>query len=364
MPTLRAGLVGLRRGRAHAQAFQDCDGVELVAVCDIDATLLETIGDQFDVPGRYADYTEMLEREQLDIVSVATAQGLHAPMVIQAAAHRPKAIICEKAMATSMGAADAMLAACERAGAKLIISHQGRQRAAFERARELVAGGAIGAPLIVSVGVQSGGLFNQGSHLLDRALYVLGDPAPLWVLGQVQRETDRYERGDICEDLCMGIVCLEGGARIVFDSDIGPHGELSNRTFIFTGDQGALIMQTDPQGASLEYGVKLISSAQPRLEMAPDEFPDVESNEAMVRELVAWIDGADGHRQDARHTIKSQAIMLGIYESARTHSLVHMPMRTRSSPLQLMVASGDLPVRYPGRYDIRHRSYIPEREVP
>ena len=149
----------------------------------------------------------------------------------------------------------------------------------------------------------------------------------------------------------------------MFDSDIGPHGELSNRTFIFTGDLGALIMQTDPEGPTLEYGIKLISSAQPSLEMAHTEFPDVESNEAMVRELVAWIDGADGHRQDARHTIKSQTIMLGIYESARTHSLVHMPIRTRSSPLELMVASGDLPVRYPGRYDIRHRSYIPPREV-
>ena len=40
-----------------------------------------------------------------------------------------------------------------------------------------------------------------------------------------------------------------------------------------------------------------------------------------------------------------------------------MPIRTRTSPLELMVASGDLPVRYPGRYDIRHRSYIPPREV-
>ena len=49
---------------------------------------------------------------------------------------------------------------------------------------------------------------------------------------------------------------------------------------------------------------------------------------------------------------------MAIYESARTHSLVQLPLTTQSSPLVEMVNSGALPVRYPGWHDIRHGSAI------
>ena len=42
-----------------------------------------------------------------------------------------------------------------------------------------------------------------------------------------------------------------------------------------------------------------------------------------------------------------------IYDSVRLHEVVRLPLPTRDYPLDLMVESGHLPVRYPGRYDIR-----------
>lgn len=359
----RAGVIGVKLGREHARAYHQCQGTDLVAVCDVIRSRLDEVGDEFSVPGRYTDYLEMLDKESLDVVSVCTRQALHAEMVITAAKHGPKGIICEKAMANSMGEAEAMLAACDLAGVKLAIGHQGRQLPPFERARELVAEGAIGKPLVASVNVQEGGMLNQGSHLIDRALYVLGDPEPQWVIGQVQRETDRYERGDVCEDLAMGTACLAGGTRLVYDSDIGPHGELSSRTFIFIGEQGAITLETAKSGSGLRYGLRLLSGTHPALDLEPDDFPEVDATVAQTDEMGAWLEGAPGHRQDAHHTIKSHAIMLGIYESARTHTLVRLPLRTKGSPLELMVEEGALPVRYPGRYDIRHPTVYPTDDV-
>ena len=46
-------------------------------------------------------------------------------------------------------------------------------------------------------------------------------------------------------------------------------------------------------------------------------------------------------------------IIMAIYESARLHEVVAMPVITRCSPLEAMIEAGDLPVERPGRYDIR-----------
>ena len=47
---------------------------------------------------------------------------------------------------------------------------------------------------------------------------------------------------------------------------------------------------------------------------------------------------------------------MAIYESARTRTLVRLPLKTMASPLIQMIESGELPVRYPGRYDTRHHT--------
>ena len=220
-----------------------------------------------------------------------------------------------------MGEADAMLATCDAAGIKLLCGYQGRHMPAFERARGLIADGAVGKPLSVKVGVEEGGLLNQGSHLIDRALYLLGDPEPLWVLGQAQRETDRYERGYFCEDLCFCIAAVEGGARIIYDNDIGPHGNLGNRAFVVTGDDGVLIVEPNVAAAWMSFGVQLISGNRGDLSEPWDAVPTNFMLE-QARELVAWLNGdIDGHRQDAHNAIKSQSILIGpLRERANPHA--------------------------------------------
>ena len=54
--------------------------------------------------------------------------------------------------------------------------------------------------------------------------------------------------------------------------------------------------------------------------------------------------------EDARESL---AIIMAIYESARMHEVVQLPLRTHANPLDLMIENGDLPVERPGRYDIR-----------
>src|SRR5437667_193472 len=77
----------------------------------------------------------------------------------------------------------------------------------------------IGKPTLLRSGPE-GGLLNNGTHAIDLARFLLGDPAALWVIGQVERRTDRYERGHPIEDRCAGLIGFEGGARLVIESDM------------------------------------------------------------------------------------------------------------------------------------------------
>ena len=71
--------------RSHAAAYSHLDGVELVALCDINQVALEERANEHGVAGRYGDYEEMFKRERLDVVSVCTHAPLHMPVTLAAA---------------------------------------------------------------------------------------------------------------------------------------------------------------------------------------------------------------------------------------------------------------------------------------
>jgi len=349
--SLRAVIVGGHIGRSHARAYQACPATELVAVCDVDPRTLQAFGDEFDVAARYTDFETMLREERPDLVSIGTPQWLHAPMAILAASYQPKAILSEKAMASSMGEARAMVAACDRAGVKLAIAHQGRFSTGNQRARELIAAGAIGTPLVVTLapGKVNAGIMNILTHNLSYLMYILGDPAAEWVIANVQRESDRWERSFPCEDLAAAVVGFASGLRIMLESDTPPAGAPDVGARIFTGAEGVLLM-------SSAWGVRVLRKGGAGWESIP--IPDDHMGAAREREIAALAVWATGERSehpgDAHLALRTQEILMGIYESARTRGLVRLPLKTMASPLVAAIQSGTLPIRYPGRYDIRH----------
>ena len=162
MAKYRAGIIGCGSiSHAHALGYQALrDEVEIAAIADPVPAALAEFGDRHGVKARYQDPRRMLDEEGLDIVSNATWHRLHAPLTIAACARGPKAVLCEKPMATNLGACDEMLVAAQRNKVKLAIAHQRRFNAAWNEARRLVCEGAIGRPLhIIAKGGQ--GLLND-----------------------------------------------------------------------------------------------------------------------------------------------------------------------------------------------------------
>ena len=336
----RVGIIGCGSiANLHAQGYQGVEEVEIVAIADPVEAALNDFGERHNVASCYLDAHEMLDKENLDIVSVATWHKLHAPMTIAACVRKPKAVLCEKPMATSLGECDDMLVAARRNNVKVAIGHQRRFNPVWTDARELIASGTIGEPRqIVCKGGQ--GLLNDCSHLFDMMRYVLSDPEAEWVIGNIERKTERYERDTPIEDRSAGIVGFQGGCiGLLLQEIAGPNY------------QGGIIYGSDGIIDLTEQRVRLLNSRKAEWEerQAQGENPSV----AQVRELVSWIEGNTEHRGDAKNGRAAVEIIMAIYDSARLHEVVQMPVRTHASPLEVMIENGDLPVERPGRYDIR-----------
>lgn len=338
----RVGLVGCGEiGRRRAAGFRELPDTELVAVSDINQDAAADAAAEFDVPNHYGDPEELFAAEDLDIVQVSTWHGTHASITIEAAEAGVPGIICEKPMCTSLGEAKDMVDAAERNDVKLTVKHGRRYRPANVRARELIAEGAIGEPRVLLARTDAG-LLNWGTHLINQAQYVLGDPEIAWVMGQVERKTDRHERREPIEDRCAAQVAFENGARLSFECDLpGPEtAEYANSLQIF-GSAGQLIPRD---------GLTVLDADGQRVE----EPAGRESSDPHVTDLIAWMEGErEDHRCAGHHAIRTVELMMSIYESLRTRGVVEAPLTTRANPLELMIERGDLPVEHPGAYDIR-----------
>lgn len=337
----RAAIIGCGSiANWHARGYQGVEGIEICAIADPIAEAREPFGDLYGVARRYADPRQMLDEEKPDLVSVATWHRLHAPLTIAACARRPKAVLCEKPMGASLGECDEMLMVAKRNGVKLAIAHQRRFNAAWNEARRLIAAGAIGQVRHVhAVGAQ--GLLNDCSHLLDMMRYVLGDPRAEWVLGNVERKTDRYERDVPIEDRSGGTIQFDNGTIGVLLQELGGRNRQGG---VFYGTEG--IIDLDEQRVQL---LNADTGGKPEDRPMESEDPAV----AQARELMEWAEGTCEHRGQAENGRAAIEIIMAIYESARRHEVVQLPLTTRANPLEEMISDGQLPVERPGAYDIR-----------
>lgn len=352
MARYRVGIIACGSiARSHARGWKANEAqAELVAIADNEEGALGDAGVAWNVSTdhRYLDYREMLDREHLDIVSVCSWHGQHAPMTIAAAARKPKAILCEKPMATCLGEADEMITAARRNNVKLAIGHMRRFYGGWEAARRLIAEGAIGRPQHAR-SVVAQGLLNWGTHTIDGMRWVLGDPEAEWVVGSVQRDSDRYERSTRVEDSCTGLIQFavngeQPGPQVFVQSDLGAGASINWQVI---GTEGIISAE--------ENNVRLLNATTGGWKEVVASGPDRgEAFAAQAAEVIAWVDGhIEEYRGEARQARATLEVMMAIYESARLNEVTRLPLQTRLYPLDLMVESGQLPVRRPGEYDIR-----------
>jgi len=213
LKTLRVGIVGLGIGRHHLRAYQQIPGVEIVAVADTNPDRLEEFGKANGIPHLYADYQPLVARDDLDIVNVCTPNFLHAPITI-AALESGKHVLCEKPLANSLAEAEAMVAAAHKSGRALKVTFNHRQRGDVMALKALIDAGQLGriyhakawwlrrngipgmGSWFTKKDLAGGGpLIDLGVHMLDMALFLMGEPQAKSVSSATYSELGTRGRG-------------------------------------------------------------------------------------------------------------------------------------------------------------------------
>lgn len=188
--SVRIGLIGAgRMGAALAYHLAySVDTADFVAIADAHLETARQLGDRVGVSTLYADYREMLKRDDLDAVVIVTPTNTHTA-IIKDAAEAGKHIFTEKPLALTVAGCDEAIAAVESAGLKMHVGFMRRFDPAYVAAKKKIDGGVIGQPVMFkAVGrdpwrtslefarrENSGGLIaDMGIHDFDLARWLMG----------------------------------------------------------------------------------------------------------------------------------------------------------------------------------------------
>lgn len=187
-----------RKPYTHAGWYGAVHETMLAGGADTDAGRLREFGADWNIASEhlYSDYRELLEAERPDIVSVCAYAPERAAMVLDSVAAGVRGLWVEKAVATSLGEADAMEQALRAAGAAAIVHFPRRSNGTYRLVRRLVAEERYGRLLTVQAAF-SGDLLHTGTHAYDILRFWCGEVAELrgW--------TEEPVRGDRLAD-CGG----------------------------------------------------------------------------------------------------------------------------------------------------------------
>lgn len=142
------GIIGAGiMGSLHASAFACDSRVSLRGIASLPLEGARELARRHGAPFATDDYTKLLERDDIDLVTIATPDHLHRDICV-AAARAGKHFMVEKPLATSLAEVDEMIAAIKASGVKAMTCFNHRWIPAYARAHQEIAAGSIGRPVL------------------------------------------------------------------------------------------------------------------------------------------------------------------------------------------------------------------------
>ena len=147
--TVRVASVGLRgRGKSHLRAFTTLPNVDLVALCDVDQSVLDKAvhdvgAKRGKAPAAYTDLRKLLEDKSIDVISIATPNHQHTLQTIWAC-QAGKDVYVEKPCSHNMFESKQIVAAARQYDRFVQMGSQSRSAAALQEAVRKMREGIIG----------------------------------------------------------------------------------------------------------------------------------------------------------------------------------------------------------------------------
>lgn len=290
MKEINVALIGCRfMGKAHSNAWKNVPNffdVNLKPVmkvlCDLNEEAAKEFAARWGWEEVETDWRRIVEREDIDIVDIATPPGVHREIAV-AAARAGKHVFCEKPIALDTAEAQEMHDAAEASGVVSYLNHEYRRCPAVALARQLIDEGKIGRifhwrgaylqswlidpnfPLTWHLRKETAGSGAQAginSHSVDLALHLVGRiksvvamkttfiperPLPSEAAGTFKAAgAEGGEKGKVTvEDAISMVVEFENGAMGSFEASTFAHGRKNYNYFEIYGEKGSLLFDLE-----------------------------------------------------------------------------------------------------------------------
>jgi myo-inositol 2-dehydrogenase / D-chiro-inositol 1-dehydrogenase len=360
---VKVGIIGSRfEADIHAAAFQIMpDEAEVVAVVSPTPGNPEALAQKYGIPRVFHDYRVMLKERDIEMVTIAAPNALHARMTIEAA-QAGKHIVCEKPLCMTLEEADEMIDVCCRQGVLLMYAEELFFTPKYVQAKRMADEGAFGKVYLVKqsekhfgphgdwfwdVQKSGGGVFmDMGCHGIAFCYWFLNRP----LIKSVYCQMGTYVHGDKTrgEDNTLCILEFDGGAVGLVENSWARRGGMDDRVEVY-GEAGLTF-------ANLHMGNALPTYSESGYGYAVEKAPTTKGWSYPVYEEL-W---NYGFPQEMHHfarctrgkdtpiatgedgRIVQEALLAG-YRSARTGAKVSLPFRPTGvkRPIDLWLGATD-----------------------
>jgi myo-inositol 2-dehydrogenase/D-chiro-inositol 1-dehydrogenase len=342
---VKVGIIGSQfEADIHAASFQIMpEEAEVVAVASPTPGHPEALAKKYGIPRVFHDYRRMLAEDQIEMVTIAAPNYLHARMTIDAA-NAGKHVVCEKPLCLTLEEADEMIDVCRRQGVLLLYAEELFFTPKYVQAKKMADEGAFGKVYLVKQSEKhfgphaqwfwdverSGGgvLMDMGCHGIAFCYWFLGRP----VIRNVQCQMGTYVHGHKTrgEDNSICILEFAGGAVGLVENSWARRGGMDDRIEVY-GEGGVTY-------ANLQMGNALPTYSEYGFGYAVEKAPETKGwSYPVFEELWNY-----GFPQEMRHFARCvrgkeqplatgedgrvvQEVLCAGYESARTGRKVELP---------------------------------------
>lgn len=363
MAKYRVGIIG-RTGKGdygHGidTVWKELPECEVVGVADENEAGRAKAVERTGAPASFADYREMLDKAQPQIVAIGPRWIDQHLELILAAVERGCHVYMEKPFCRTLTEADKIIEAVERKHVKLALAHQTHYSPLLPVIKKMIDEGQLGTVLEYRARGKEdarGGaedLWVLGSHVLDLMRYFAGDATSCYATitrsGHPATKADvvagNEGLGPLPGDGVNAMFTLSSGATGYFGSHRGQGGGKGRFALQIYGSKGVVEILTgylpsvkflpDPAWSPARSGIawENVSSNGPA---KPESLKDSGlhgGNVAAVKDLIKCIE-TDGTPLCGVYAGRAIVEMImSVFESHRLQSVVRLPLKEREHPL-------------------------------
>ena len=328
-------------GGVHAKELAGLDEAELVAVVDTDLAKAQALAGPYGAAA-HTDLSAVLQRDDVDTVSICTPSGLHADGAV-AALDAGKHVVVEKPLDVSLAAADRIIDAEKRSGKTVAVISQHRFDKSSEKVLQAVRDGHLGTitSAIAShawwrgqsyydsgewrgtLALDGGGaVMNQTVHTVNLLTTIVGTPVEVFAYTACLA----HERIEV-EDTAVAVVKFASGALGMIHGTTAAYPGLDASLRVF-GSKGSAVISNDaltflhenagdaPEIAMSEMtGLNQVTD---EYALEPEDLPLGRAHRRQLADFVEAVTTGRAPRVGTEEARTSLSVILAMYESAAT----------------------------------------------